>query len=217
MFDVEQSIAEWRQRMVAGGVRSAEILDELENHLREDVEQEQQSGASTQRAFETAVRRMGDVDTLKGEFETAGGTGKTRARKPFDIFCVVFPALYLAGVSSVLWIVPGTSVREHIIGMVTAALTALTVFGWPQVYRIVPVISDWRLRMGIQVQCVISGAVGMVLAANFIFSHLNLPITQFLAVLWMVLAYAVLVALAAGLGEAAHQQNTPADETKGIA
>ena len=46
MFDLEQSIAEWRQQMIAAGINSTEALDEMECHLREDVERQAQSGAS---------------------------------------------------------------------------------------------------------------------------------------------------------------------------
>ena len=72
MRDIEQQIAAWRQQMRAAGIRSPVLLDELENHLRDDVEQQQQQGGvSAQQAFETAVRRLGPAAELKTEFEIA--------------------------------------------------------------------------------------------------------------------------------------------------
>jgi hypothetical protein len=38
--------------MLAAGIRTPVPLDELENHLREDVEQQMRSGLSAQQAFE---------------------------------------------------------------------------------------------------------------------------------------------------------------------
>ena len=39
MFDLDQAIVAWRRQMIAAGFNSAETLDELESHLRDDVEQ----------------------------------------------------------------------------------------------------------------------------------------------------------------------------------
>ena len=41
MFNLDQSIAAWRQQMVAGGIKSPRVLDELESHLRDDVEEQE--------------------------------------------------------------------------------------------------------------------------------------------------------------------------------
>lgn len=68
MFDLDQAILEWRRQMTAGGVQSPEILDELENHLRDDVEQRIRSGLAAKQAFEVAVRQLGLVGVLKSEF-----------------------------------------------------------------------------------------------------------------------------------------------------
>ena len=37
MFDLEQSIAEWRRQMLAAGIKTPVPLEELEIHLREDI------------------------------------------------------------------------------------------------------------------------------------------------------------------------------------
>ncbi len=37
MFNLEQSIAEWRQQMLAAGPKNPTPLNELESHLREDM------------------------------------------------------------------------------------------------------------------------------------------------------------------------------------
>ncbi len=52
MFDLEQAISNWRRQMLAAGIKTPAPLEELENHLREDFEQQARSGSSTQQAFE---------------------------------------------------------------------------------------------------------------------------------------------------------------------
>jgi hypothetical protein len=68
MFNLEQSIANWRQ-MFATGIKDANVLDELENHLRDEIERQTKSGLNEQKAFEFAVRQIGQASMLKTEFK----------------------------------------------------------------------------------------------------------------------------------------------------
>lgn len=68
MFDLEQTIAEWRRQMLAAGIKSPVPLEELESHLREKIEQLKQSGADERMAFEKAVQQTGSPRMLKNEF-----------------------------------------------------------------------------------------------------------------------------------------------------
>src|SRR5438045_7910206 len=68
MFNLDHAIAEWRRQMSSGGIKSRHVLDELESHLREDVEQQMRSGAKLQKAFENAVRQIGQAGALRTEF-----------------------------------------------------------------------------------------------------------------------------------------------------
>ena len=77
MFDLEQSIAAWRQQMLAAGIKTPVPLDELESHLRDDVEQQMQSGLNATQAFANSVRRLGHAGKLKSEFKkTCGANGR---------------------------------------------------------------------------------------------------------------------------------------------
>lgn len=69
MFDLEKSIADWRKQMLAAGIKSPVPLEELECHLREEIEREIRSGASPQAAFENSARRIGEPRKIKSEFE----------------------------------------------------------------------------------------------------------------------------------------------------
>jgi hypothetical protein len=83
MFDLDGLIAEWRRQMVAGGIKDSTMLDELENHLREDVQQKVQSGLREPEAFATAVQQMGRAEVLKTEFAKVGGTVYERLKQFF--------------------------------------------------------------------------------------------------------------------------------------
>src|SRR5262245_27038228 len=72
MFELEKAIAEWRQQIIAAGLKKGEALDELEDHLRNDIQQEIQAGLTTQEAFESAVGRIGGAQALKTEFAKIG-------------------------------------------------------------------------------------------------------------------------------------------------
>jgi hypothetical protein len=67
MFDLEQAIHQWKQEFAAA-LKSPEAIDELESHLREELERRLQSGQSPQQAFRDAVREIGEIDMLKSEF-----------------------------------------------------------------------------------------------------------------------------------------------------
>jgi hypothetical protein len=73
MFDLKQAVAEWRRQLRAGGFKSTNVLDELESHLREDLQRQMESGESAEQAFEAAVRRIGPANLLKCEFAKLGG------------------------------------------------------------------------------------------------------------------------------------------------
>jgi Clp amino terminal domain, pathogenicity island component len=73
MFDLEQAISRWRRQMLAAGIRTAESLDELENHLREEVEKQIKSGQNPTQAFETAIDQIGRPAVLKKEFAKVDG------------------------------------------------------------------------------------------------------------------------------------------------
>jgi hypothetical protein len=80
MPDLQEALANWRRQMVAGGIKSPEVLDELESHLRDDVEEQMREGASALQAFEIAVQRLGPAGALECEFEKVGETKEAPER-----------------------------------------------------------------------------------------------------------------------------------------
>jgi hypothetical protein len=56
------------------------VLNELESHLRDDVEHQTRSGAAAEQAFEAAARRIGHAGVLKHEFAKVGGEAPERVK-----------------------------------------------------------------------------------------------------------------------------------------
>src|SRR6516165_2706981 len=69
MFDLEKSITDWQKQMLAAGIKSPVPLEELESHLREEIERQRKSGVTKNQAFEAAVQQMGQAKMLRTEFK----------------------------------------------------------------------------------------------------------------------------------------------------
>ena len=73
MFKLETAIADWRHKMLAAGIQTPVPLEELEIHLREDIEWQMKMGLSEQTAFEISARQIGQPKMLKSEFKKSEG------------------------------------------------------------------------------------------------------------------------------------------------
>ena len=91
MFDLEQSIAEWRKEMLAAGIKTPVPLEELECHLHEEIERQLKSGMNAQKAFGVSVRRMGQPETLTKEFKIS----ERSSVKKISIFAVLVGMLII--------------------------------------------------------------------------------------------------------------------------
>jgi len=65
MFNVEVAIANWRKKMLSSGIKAPVPLDELEQHLREELA----GGCADQKTFDAAIQTMGDPRLLRSEFK----------------------------------------------------------------------------------------------------------------------------------------------------
>ena len=71
MFYLEKSIADWRKQMLTAGVKTPVPMEELEIHLREEIEQQMKSGLNEQDVFNSAVQKIGQGRILNNEFKIA--------------------------------------------------------------------------------------------------------------------------------------------------
>lgn len=99
MLNLEQAIGEWRNRMAASGIQSPKLLDELEAHLREEIERQLKSGADVQTALQNAVAQIGDARVLKREFRRAGGFTCWLAEKRFRVLGALWLAFCVASIA----------------------------------------------------------------------------------------------------------------------
>ncbi|HEX3358383.1 MAG TPA: permease prefix domain 1-containing protein [Tepidisphaeraceae bacterium] len=69
MFDLDHAISDWRQQALSAGIKAPDVLNELESHLRDEIDAFCSSGLSEAQAFETAIARLGTADTMREEFK----------------------------------------------------------------------------------------------------------------------------------------------------
>lgn len=68
MLNLEHAIAEWRRQMLASGIKAPDVLDELESHLRDELDHQLRRGLDPQDAFQSAIQNIGQPKLLKTEF-----------------------------------------------------------------------------------------------------------------------------------------------------
>ncbi len=68
-FDVEKSIAAWRRPYEVNSTFSGEDLEELENSLRDRIDDLIEEGKSTEDAFRIAVGRIGSISSAEDEYK----------------------------------------------------------------------------------------------------------------------------------------------------
>ncbi len=97
-FNLDQAIQEWRRKLRKAGLKDLELLNELESHLRDDVEQAVRDGLGAQQAFQAAMHKLGQAHALNDEFEKVRGSNFALRRKLKAFFTRVlgldaFPSL----------------------------------------------------------------------------------------------------------------------------
>jgi hypothetical protein len=100
VFNLEQSITEWRQQMLAAGIKTPVPLEELEIHLREEIERQMKSGSREKEIFDAAVQKIGHGKALRKEFKKIGGQK------------VGWTILWIVG-----WIVVGCALQYGLFGL----------------------------------------------------------------------------------------------------
>ena len=68
MFDIEKSISGWRRQMLAAGIKTPVPLEELEIHLRDEIERRTKPGSDEEETFNAAAKEIGQAHELRAEF-----------------------------------------------------------------------------------------------------------------------------------------------------
>ena len=195
MFDLEHAIADWRKQMLAAGIQTPVPLEELEIHLREEIEQQSKSRLNEQEAFNSAVQKIGQASLLKTEFKKAGGfigwLGENKSARINRIFV----ALWLAHCSWMLLMIapsilvgvyaPSFSRAASVLSGIFVALTGgyiylCGVIGSIRLFR--SITQDCRMirllallnLIGCFVQCNALKMISTLVVANAVFSLVSI-------------------------------------------
>ncbi len=223
MFELEKSIAAWRKQMLAAGIKSPVPMDELESHLREEVERQTKLGLNAQQAFETAASNVGHASELKREFKKiVVPMDVEKVTKLAGIICV---ALALAGqllcaptaFHVALAYGPRLSFIARMLPLAGLAATlALILSSWKYNDKLLPAIPNQLHRRAIGLACY----AACLLWIRFVLFHVGIghieniisriTLINFLfGAEWAVIA--ILGGVAYGLEKAVHRQNTQAN------
>lgn len=134
MFNLDSAISNWRRKMRADGLKAPRVLDELESHLREDIQNQLRSGVAVERAFALAVSRVGAADQLKVEFAKIRRAGNPRGRENLRRWSVVMGTMFVYLMLFSTWYLGARSGRMEItildIVLGVGAAAPMLVFGW---------------------------------------------------------------------------------------
>ena len=206
MFDLEDAIAEWRKQMLAAGIKAPVPLEELEIHLREEIERQMKSGLNGLEAFNSAVHKIGQARALKSEFKKAGLPVEMRFVQLVGIACGAVAGLFSLWILLVLLTVHEANLAERMLGLVAVASIILC---WRFGHRFLPAIGSQQIRAAIETACCLASVGGMMLFIEFIPHFLGqVPVGQMLvSTLWAWTVMAILGGMAHGLEKAARKTN----------
>ncbi len=155
MFDLEEAIADWRRQMLAAGIKTPVPLEELESHLREEIERQMRSGLNAQQAFGIAARKIGQAPELKREFKKIGDP--MGMQKIIQLAGVIFVALalfcplflFLPFVTDPIF----SLTAKMLAWALYAIIVATIVLSWKYNHKLLPVIRNQPLRRAIGIVC----------------------------------------------------------------
>lgn len=160
MFDLEQAITKWRQRMLASGIQSPVPLEELEGHLREEIGEQINAGLSDVAAFQSAVQKFGVAPAVRTEFAKIAGPDTASQQMVGDFALVMSALLIPAGVAISVWHKRAEMTTGQLASSLSAVATfALLVWGGRLGHRWFPVIVAKRTRN--VMSCVMVGVVAL--------------------------------------------------------
>jgi len=200
MFDLERAIADWRREMRTAGLKASDLLDELENHLRDEIERQTRSGSAPEKGFQFAVRQIGSLPALQAEFAKAHYPAPGSLRKIAAVAYSVEVLAYTALQMRLLWkSAPASS--ELWLGVAGLAVTLCAASaGWRLVPRMMSVISNQTLRSSMAIAGNLLTLVWMAIYAWLVLPRFDFTPGQFAtAFVWALLPMLIAPTLLAGI------------------
>ncbi len=168
MRDLNVKIGEWRSHMAAGGIKSSVVLDELESHLREEIERQMCSGADESKAFENAVQKIGSSELIESEFAKIRRCKEVPVGRVVGAACCAMAALYSMVLAPALITVSELSFGQRLLGLGSFCLTLLCFASLRFGHRYLPVIRSRRARVATIGACAAAGFIWLVLFSNLL-------------------------------------------------
>jgi hypothetical protein len=200
MFNLEQSITEWRQQMLAAGIQNQKLLDELESHLREEAGLQMKSGLDAEKAFAAAVRQIGEAILLKREFKKVGGVSVWLERLMIAIAAAfVSLTIFLGGAA--MWMCY-SSWTDRIMPGIVLACTVAVACRWKYFLPFLPVITGKWKRLGVTVVCMPCGFMAGSFLMDIILPHFVAArrVEEIPMIFWTAFIGTVIFCLGIGLG-----------------
>jgi hypothetical protein len=200
MLSLKQAIAEWRLRLIESGVKSPAVLDELESHLRDEIEGQLQLGLPERQAFEIAVDRIGSINILGQEFTREQRFASAALFGGAGLYSLVagVPALFKLGSFSEI------SSAQQISALCAVIITTMALFGGRFLGRLLPPVSSLRVRIGIYVFGVVLLLTWLALVYQHIMSRVQWDVSQLVvALLWALSPSGAVCGLPVGMDEVA--------------
>ena len=183
MFDLEKAIADWRQQLLTAGIQTPAPLEELEAHLREEIEQQMESALSEQDAFTSAVQKLGPADTVQNEFMKVDTIHSALKWKLMEIgltlATILVPLLFGGIVLKRASFIDMTAAEEL---SSLAALAAFSLLAWSGRlgHRLLPVIQNRRIRDAILFSCCVPLMLWWVVFFRLILPRHDFTMGEFL-------------------------------------
>ena len=168
MRDLNVQISKWRTRMAAGGIKSAVVLDELESHLREEIDRQTRLGVEESGAFEIAAQKIGDSELLKSEFAKIRRVKEVPVGRVVGAACCAAAALYSTVLAPALFTVSELSFGQRLLGLTAFCLTLLFFTSLRFSHKYLPAIRSRRARIVSVSFCAAAGFVWLLLFSNLL-------------------------------------------------
>lgn len=84
MFELESEIKSWKKLLRKNRTLEDGYIEELEQHLRDEIEKNITAGMSEAEAFNKAVENIGDVETINEDYFKSNTTNKVSGRPPWQ-------------------------------------------------------------------------------------------------------------------------------------
>jgi len=169
--------------MLAAGIKTPVPLEELESHLREEIERQMKTGLNQQDAFTSSVQKLGSAHTVQKEFMKVDKIHSALRWKLTEIgltlATILVPLLFGGIVLKRAGFIDMTAAEQL---SCLAALAAFSLFAWSGRlgHRLLPVIQNRRIRDAILFSCCVPLMLWWVVFFRLIVPHQDFTMGEFL-------------------------------------